>query len=107
METTLSEIFSQVQRYVIPIVSSTKGPGLSKEENRVLAFQYVNRMNHRIGYLARQNAKDPNDLKLLQTYVNNLTKGLKIDNVLLIKSALSSIRSMIPSIEKPSEKSST
>ena len=107
METTLSEILSQVERYVIPIVSSTKGPGLSKEENRVLAFQCINRMNHRIGYFSRQNVKDPSDLKLLKTYVNNLTKGLKIDNVPLIKSALGSIRNIIPSIEKPSEKSST
>ena len=73
--------------------------GLSNEENRVLAFQNLNRLNQRIGFLARENTAISADMRLLQTYVNSLTIGLKSDNTPQIQSALSSVRNMINSVE--------
>ena len=99
MESTLRDSFLTVEKYVMPLISGNPSV-LTKVENKVLALQNVNRLNQRIGYLARQGPKDPRALRLLQTYVNNLTISLKTDNVQLMKNAIASVRSLVSTIEK-------
>ena len=99
VEYHLREVFVQVERYVMPLIGSDSPQGLSKEENRVLAFQNVNRLNQRIGFLARENPKNAEEMRLLQTYVNSLTIGLKQENTQQIRAALTSTRQMINSLE--------
>ncbi len=106
VEYHLREVFVQVERYVMPLIGGDSPHGLSKEENRVLAFQNVNRLNQRIGFLARENSPHSADMRLLQTYVNNLTVGLKSDNTPQIRSSLSSIRNIINSLEVGESKGS-
>jgi hypothetical protein len=82
----------------MPLLGSDSPYGFSKEENRILALQAINRLNQRIGQLARSSQQSEIDLKALQKYVNNLTVGVKFENVAQMKSALASIRGMLTSL---------
>ena len=93
-------LFTEVERHAMPLVSSESDARLSKDESRVLALQGIHRLNQRIGFLARTNSKEMGEMKLLQTYVNNLTLGVKNDNAQVIRGALGSIRNIITTIEK-------
>ena len=53
---------------------------LSKDESRVLALQQINRLNQRIGQIARSSKENMTEMKILQTQVNRLTIGVKTDN---------------------------
>ena len=79
----------------MPLIGSDSPHGLSKEENRILALQSINRLNQHIGQLARSGEPSPIDLKALQTQVNNLTVGVKYDNVIQMKHALGQVRNLI------------
>jgi hypothetical protein len=57
-------------------------------------------LNQRIGFLARTRSDTAGEMKLLQTFVNNLTLGIKNDNTQMIRSALGSVRNIISTIEK-------
>ncbi|MGI0081011.1 MAG: hypothetical protein ACRECH_15490 [Nitrososphaerales archaeon] len=100
MEHELRVLFTEVERHVMPLVNSEAGTRFSRDESRVLALQGIHRLNQRIGFLARTNSKEMGEMKLLQTYVNNLTLGVKNDNTQQIRSALGSIRNIITTIEK-------
>ncbi len=100
MDPALKEAFAQVERYVMPLISAGSESRISKDENRVLALQNVNRLNQRIGFLARQVKTDKEKIRLLQTYVNSLTIGLKTDNVLLIKNAIVFVRNIVDDVGK-------
>jgi hypothetical protein len=100
----LKEIFVDLERYVMPLIGGDSPFGLSKKENEVLALQSINRLNQRIGFLARTNSALAENMRILQTYVNNLTIGLKSDNITQMKAALSSVRNTIISLESPESK---
>ncbi len=102
MDSNLKELFAQVEKYIAPIISSEIGSGLSKEENRILALQQINRLNQRIGMLARSNKNDALDMKALQTFVNALTIGVKTNNIPQIKYGISQTRNMIASLANES-----
>jgi len=93
----LKEIYAKVERYIVPLFSNDPSnmTGLSKEENRVLALQQINRLNQRIGQVARSSKENYAELKPLQVYVNSLTMGVKNDNSPQIKAALAFVRSYI------------
>lgn len=95
----LKEIFVNVERYVMPLIGSDSPSGFSKEENKILALQNVSRLNQRIGFLAREHVAELGEMRLLQTYVNSLTLGLKTDNVPQMKSALSSVRNLLKTLD--------
>jgi hypothetical protein len=95
LDSALKELFAHVERYVMPLIGSDSPGGFSKEENRVLALQAINRFNQRIGQLARSGQSVDIDLRALQAYVNNLTIGIKFDNVSQMRPALSSIRGIL------------
>lgn len=100
MNSQLKELFGAVERYVLPLIGGGSSSGLSKEENTVLALQNVHRLNVHIGMLARSTKDDESgNLRILQTYVNNLTIALKNENVPMMKGALASARNMINAIE--------
>lgn len=98
MDTSLKEIFERVEKYVAPLISSQADTSLSKEENRILALQQINRLNQRIGMIARTSKNTVVDMKALQTFVNALTVGVKNDNVPQIKYGISQARNMILTI---------
>jgi hypothetical protein len=79
----------------MPLINSDSPGRFSKEENRILVLQAINRLNQRIGQLARSGSFVDFDLKALQTYVNNLTIGIKFENVAQMKPAIASIRGML------------
>ncbi len=87
----------------MPLIGSDSPQGFSKEESRVLALQSVNQLNQRIGYLVRSGSAEVEEMWILQTFVNRLTVGIKTDNQPQMRGALSSIRNMIKSLEKPEE----
>ncbi len=93
----LRDIYAVIERYAVPLLGRerTSSEGLSKEENRILALQNVNRLNQRIGFLAREKVTNSGDMRILQTYVNSLTIGLKSDNTAQMKAALSNIRNFL------------
>jgi hypothetical protein len=95
---SLKEIYEKVERYVVPLLGGdVSSSSLSKEENRILALQQINRLNQRIGQIARSNAGEDTmtEMKILQRNVNNLTIGVKTDNTAQSKAALATIRSYI------------
>jgi len=98
MESGLKDIFVQVEKYVMPIVSNDPSSPLSKDETRILALQHINRLNQKIGQLARGSKDNAGQLKILQTYVNRLTIGVKNDNIPQIRSSLTSARSLIDTV---------
>jgi len=100
METGIKEIFEQVEKYLYPLISRETSVTLSKDESRVLALQNINRLNQRIGQIARSSKVDTADMKILQTLVNRLTIGVKTDNVSQIRGSLALVRGYIESLEK-------
>ena len=99
-ENALEDLFDQVERYVVPLITNRSENKLSKEENKILAFQKLNRLNQRIGMIARSNKNDMSDMKTLQTFVNSITIGVKHDNIPQIKYGLVQTRSMISFLSK-------
>ena len=95
MDASIKEIFAQVENYLRPIVSRDVSSGLSAEEARILALQQINRLNRRIGQIARGSKDEAGEMKILQTFVNRLTIGVKTDNVPQIRGSLASVRSYI------------
>src|SRR5437879_4631591 len=100
MDAGLKEIFDQVEKYLLPLLSREPYSPLSKGESRVLALQNINRLNQRIGQIARSSKENVSDMKILQTFVNRLTIGVKTDNVPQIRGSLASVRSYIQSLKK-------
>jgi hypothetical protein len=97
LDQTIKEIFSQVEKYTLPLIVCQSDNLLSKEENRVLALQQINRLNHRIGQIARSSKDDFGEMRILQTYINGLTSGLKTDNQPQIKATMLRAKSYIDS----------
>lgn len=97
MDPAIKEIFSQVERYVTSLLSGQTDDSLSKEENRILALQQINRLNQRIGQMARSSKDNSGEMKLLQTYINGLTIGVKTDNIPQIKATIARAKSYIES----------
>jgi hypothetical protein len=97
MEASLKELFDQVERYVLPIVSKEVISSLSKDENKVLALQNIHRLNQKIGLLGRSNKEIADEMKTLQTYVNSITIGIRNDNVPQVRYGLSQARNLIAS----------
>jgi hypothetical protein len=93
-------MFSNVERYVMPLMGGDSPSGFSNQENKVLALQNINRLNIYLGKLARSKKDETGSLHLLQMYVNNLTVGLKNENIPLMKSSVASTRNIIEEIEK-------
>ncbi len=100
MDNTLKELFDQVEKYVLPLITADPSPSFSKEECRILALQQLNRLNQRIGMIARSSKENMDDMKALQTFVNSITIGVKNDNVPQLKYGLTQVRNMISSLSK-------
>jgi hypothetical protein len=97
----LKEAFDQVERYASQLVQSDRGDlRLSNQEAKVLCLQSVNRLNLKIGRLVRSGERSSEDLRILQTFVNNLTVALKSDNIPGVKRSLSSLASVIKTIDE-------
>ena len=97
MDQALKDIYIQIERYSVPLVSSSEGSehNFSKDENRILALQQINRLNQRLGQIARTRKEKLSEMTALQVYVNNLTMGVKNDNPIQIRSALASVRNYL------------
>ena len=95
MDATLKDIFSQVERYVLPLIGSYQGTSFSKDENQVLALQQINRLNQRIGQIARSSKSNVGEMKILQTYINGLTIGVKTENIPQIRATMARAKSFI------------
>ncbi len=100
MEQELKALFAEVERHVMPLVSPETGSRFSKDESRVLALQGIHRLNQRIGFLVRSDSSEIGEMRLLQTYVNNLTIGVKNDNPAVMRASLNSVRNIITAIAK-------
>lgn len=102
MDQEIKDLFNTVERYVNPLLygRGIESSTLSNQENKVLALQNINRLNIHLGKLARSRKDESGNLHLLQTYVNNLTVGLKNDNIQLMKSAIASARNILNELEK-------
>ncbi len=97
MDQAIRDIFSQVERYLSPIVAGRPDTSLSKEENRILALQQINRLNQRIGQIARSSKDDSGEMKILQTCINGLTVAVKTNNIPMIRATIARARSYIQS----------
>ena len=100
-QAALRDLFHEVEKYVSPLINRNSAtPGqLSREENRILALQQINRLNQRIGQLARASQTTMQDFIIVQKMVNNLTVGVKSDNVPQMKYAFSSLRNYMSSFD--------
>ena len=103
----LKDLFQQVERYVFPITQSNSESSFSKDENKILALQQLTRLNQRIGLIARTSKNELENMKLLQTYVNSITSGVKNDNVPQIRYGLTQARNMILSLDKETQSGQT
>jgi len=101
LDPAIREIFSQVERHVTLLVSTRSDTSFSKDENRVLALQQINRLNQRIGQIARSSKDEYGEMKILQTYINGLTAGVKSDNIPQIKATIARAKSYIDSNQAP------
>ena len=75
----------------------------SKDENRILVLQQINRLNQRIGQLARASAERMPNMKVLQTQVNNLTIGVKNNNIPQMKNAFIQVKNLIQTLDSQSD----
>ena len=89
-----------MERYVTPLISSDPESKLSKEENKILVLQQINRLNQKIGLIARSDKNEMVDMKALQIFVNRITIGVKNDNMPQLKYGLTQVRNMISSLSK-------
>lgn len=99
MGTGLREILSEVERYLSPMLVADASNRFSREENRILVLQQINRLNQRIGQLARTSKENMPNMKTLQTQVNNLTIGVKNDNIIQMKRSLTLVKNIVESLE--------
>ena len=102
MGTGLNEILSQIERYLIPLMEADISGQFSKDENTILVLQQINRLNQRIGQLARASAERMPNMKVLQTQVNNLTIGVKNNNIPQMKNAFIQVKSLIQTLDSES-----
>jgi hypothetical protein len=103
----LKDLFRQVERYVSPITQSDSGSNFSKDENKILALQQLTRLNQRIGLIARTTKDELENMKLLQTYVNSITSGVKNDNLPQIRYGMTQARNMILLPDKETQSGQT
>ena len=92
-------LLREVEKYVTPIIAPDQSSTLSREENQILALQSIQRINKRIGMLARTVKESAPDMKLLQTFVNSMTIGIKSSNIPQVKYGLSQARNLIQTLE--------
>jgi hypothetical protein len=97
LDQAIREIFTQVERYIQPLLGRNSETSFSKEENRILALQQINRLNQRIGQIARSSKENVGEMKILQTYINGLTIGVKTDNIPQIRATIQRAKSYIDS----------
>jgi hypothetical protein len=100
LDPQIKELFDTVERYVMPLIGGDSPSGFSKQENKVLALQNINRLNISLGKIARLSKDESGNLHILQMYINNLTVALKNDNIPMMKSSIASSRNLIKEIEK-------
>ncbi len=103
MGTGLTEILSELERCLLPMLQTDGSNQFSKEENRILVLQQINRLNQRIGQIGRTSKDQMPKMKALQAQVNNLTIGVKNDNSLQMKNSLNFVKNMVESIESESD----
>ena len=103
MGTGLNDILSQIERYLIPLMEADISGQFSKDENRILVLQQINRLNQRIGQLARASAERMPNMKVLQTQVNNLTIGVKNNNIPQMKNAFIQVKNLIQTLDSQSD----
>jgi hypothetical protein len=101
LDSQIEELFDTVERFVKPLIGEDSTSRFSKQENKVLALQNVNRLNIHMGKIARSSKDESGNLHLLQMYVNNLTVAVKNDNTPMIKSSLASSRNIIKEMQNP------
>jgi hypothetical protein len=82
-------------RQVTALLKKEYQIGLSRKDHTVLALQAVNRLNHVIGKAGLTGARPMEEMRLLQTYVNNLTLGIKRDSDQQMKIALAGVKELI------------
>jgi hypothetical protein len=99
-DNTLKELFDQVERYALPLIANDPESKFSKDECRILALQQLNRLNQKIGMIARSNRTELVDMKALQTFVNSITVGVKNGNVPQLKYGLTQTKNMISTLSK-------
>jgi hypothetical protein len=104
LDSQIKVLFTNVERHVMPLIENDRQNNLSKQENKVLALQDINRFNIYLGKKARSTKDESGNLHILQIYVNNLTMGLKNDNIPLMRSAISSSRNMLNELENSKQK---
>ena len=80
---------------MIPLIANDPERKFSREENKILALQQINRLNQRIGMIARSNKNEMDDMKVLQNFVSSITIGVKNDNVPQLKHGLTHAKNMI------------
>jgi len=98
LDEIIREIFSQVERYVTPLMRrQPDGSSFSKDETRILALQQINRLNQRIGQVARSSKDSSGEMRILQSYINGLTIGVKTDNIPQITATIERAKSYIQS----------
>jgi hypothetical protein len=102
MDNTLKEIFTQVEKYVSPLITNEQSTSFSKEECTILALQHLNRLNQRIGMIARSSKNNIDEMRALQTFVNSITIGVKNGNVPQLRYGLTQARNMITSLSEES-----
>ncbi|GEM_PF-1569362 len=105
MSESLKQAYANLERYCISFGEMRRSgtSRFSKEEDKLLAFQSINRLNQTIGRTVRESSGDTKlieKMRILQTYVNRLTVALKSDNKQLVSSSLFSIRALIGKIEE-------
>lgn len=100
LDRQIKELFNTVERYVMPLIGGDSPSGFSKQENKVLALQNINRLNISLGKIARSSKDESGNLHILQMYINNLTVALKNDNIPMMKSSIASSRNVIKEMEK-------
>jgi hypothetical protein len=101
----LKQAYANLERYCISLGEMRRSgtSGFSEEEDKLLAFQSINRLNQNIGRTVRESSGNTElieKMRILQTYVNRLTVALKSDNKQLVSSSLFSIRALIGKIEE-------
>ena len=89
-----------MEKYVSPLIAKDPSSSFSKEECKILALQQLNRLNQRIGMIARSSKNNMDEMKALQTFVNSVTIGVKNDNVPQLKYGLTQARNLIASYSK-------
>jgi hypothetical protein len=95
MDSEIAQNFEALERYTNSLLARDSSPRYSKNECTILALQCLNRINQKIGRMARSEKDGSDSMRLLQARVNSVTVAVKNENAPMLRASMESLKNLI------------